>query len=438
MNVEVRQTESAVEKAVAEQFEKRAEALPGTDWVRELRSGAFARFAEKGLPHRRIEEWKYTDLRTLLRDLPPPASGGAAGISPDTLGDIDAHRVTIVDGGQPELPKAVEGVEIESFETALAGGDPAFADLLASWPRGSDSPVLDLNTAFMNTGVVIRVKAGVQLDRPLHVTHVTRATEPSAVYARSVVILEDGAKATFIESYEGPDGVAYHVNAATRFQAGDKTDFTHIKVQREGDSAIHLATLGGAVGAEAKLTLVPFTIGAALSRTNIAWRFDGADAVGNIAGVQILGGRQHADTTLFVDHREPNCGSRELMKNVLDDRARGVFQGMILVRKDAQETDGKMMSQALMLSDGAEMDNKPELEIYADNVACGHGATTGNIDEDLLFYLRSRGIPEVQAQALLIEAFIAEAVEAIENEQIREALSGYAHDWVARRKGQET
>lgn len=434
MNVEVRRTETAAEQAAAAQFEERAPALQGESWVREMRAGAIARFAEAGLPHRRIEEWKYTDLRSAVRQLPAPAiASEAAGDQPATLGEIDAHRIVIVDGGRPEMPSGIAGVEVQSLEAALATGDEAFRALMSEWPSGVASPVLDLNTAFMGTGVVIRVKADTALDKPLHVAFAVTGEE-AAYYARNVLIVEDGASVTFVESYEGPDGVPYHVNTATRFQVAGSARLTYVKVQRDGDSAVHVSTIGGEVGEATNLVLAPFTTGAALSRNTVGLLLEGRDSVANVAGVQLLGGRQHGDTTLFVDHKEPACVSRELFKSVLDERARGVFQGMILVRKDAQETDGKMMSQALMLSDGAEMDNKPELEIYADNVQCGHGATTGAIDENLLFYLRARGIPERTAQALLIEAFIVEALEAIGDEAIQDALSAYAHDWVSARR----
>ncbi len=436
MNLEVRQhAATGPEEAASAQFEARAATLPGASWVKELRSGAMARFAEAGLPHRRIEEWKYTDLRTAIRQLPAPASGEASGRGqPATLSAIEAHRIVIVDGGTPQLPDAIPGVEVTSLEAALAEGDPAFRDLVSTWPRGVESSVFDLNTAFMQTGAVIRVKADTALDKPLHLAFVATGAEEATLYARNILIVEDGAALTYVESYEGPNGLAYHVNTATRFTVGDNARLAYVKLQRDGDEAVHLAAIGGEVGAGANLALSPFMIGGALSRNNVGLRFDGRDAVGNVAGVQMLGARQHADTTLFVDHKEPACVSRELFKSVLDDRARGVFQGMILVRKDAQETDGKMMSQALMLSDRSEMDNKPELEIYADNVQCGHGATTGALDHNLLFYLRSRGIPESTAQALLIEAFIYEALEAIGDEAIEAALSGYAHDWVSVRR----
>jgi Fe-S cluster assembly protein SufD len=245
----IRRMETAAEKAAADQFAARSGDLPGSSWVREMRSGAIARFAENGLPHRRIEEWKYTDLRAAVRDLPAPAAAAATGgVSPETLAGIDAYRITIVDGGVPDLPDAIAGVEIEPLEAALARGDATFRELAADWPRGAESSVLDLNTAFMRAGVVVRVTAGTRLDKPVHVAFVTASPEPATAYVRNVLVVEDGAAATFVESYRG---------AGRRFLSRQRRDpvsrrreanVTYVKVLRDGDSAVHLATVGGEVG----------------------------------------------------------------------------------------------------------------------------------------------------------------------------------------------
>lgn len=439
MNIEVRSTRTAAEQAAPEQFERLAAGLPGGGAAGVARAEAIGRFAAAGMPHRRLEDWKYTDLRTLVRDLPAPAApSGAVPIEPETLAEIDAWRIVVVDGGAPVVPAGLAGagVTVRPLADALAdtqGGDAA--PLLDDWPAHSQTPILDLNTAFMASGVVVRVPDGMKLDRPIHVACVATLPSAAAIYLRNRFDVGAGASATILESFEGPDGIAYMVDTATRLSVGSGGTLTWLKVQTDGDAAVHLATVAADVAQRATFTCTPFTLGAAVSRNQITVTFVGPDAKADVAGVQLLAGRQHGDTTLFVDHALPGSASRELFKTVLDGRGRGVFQGMILVRQDAQKTDGRMMSQALMLSDQAEMDNKPELEIYADDVQCGHGATAGRIDEDLLFYLRARGIPEVQAKALLIEAFVGEAIEAIGDEAIRAALSALAHDWVAGHAG---
>ncbi|WP_436641926.1 Fe-S cluster assembly protein SufD [Microbaculum sp. FT89] len=434
MNVEVRNKQTAAEQAASEQFDAVAAMLPGTEAVAAVRKQAIARFAASGLPHRRVEEWKYTDLRAALRELPPPATASDAPIGADTLGELDAWRIVIVDGGEPRLPKelADQGVVVSRLSETLAAGT-----LEGEWPEGTGSAIFDLNTAFVSTGVGIRVPENVHIDKPIQIACVTTVPTAASIYLRNRVDVGAGGSLTVVETFEGPDGIGYLVNSATRLSADRDAALTWVKVQHDGDAAMHFSTVAADVGQGSKLTMAPFTTGAALSRNQFAIAFIGEHAEVNLAGVQLLGDRQHGDTTLFVDHALPDGESRELFKSVLDEQARGVFQGKILVRQDAQKTDGRMMMQALMLSDQAEVDSKPELEIYADDVQCGHGSTSGRIDEDLLFYLRARGIPELTAKALLIEAFVGEVVEEIGHAAVGEALSSLAHDWVMQHARQE-
>ncbi len=434
MNVEVRNKQTAAEQAASDQFAAVSGSLPGTDAVAATRAAAIRRFTEAGLPHRRIEEWKYTDLRGALRELPAPAVASDTPIGPDTLGEIDAWRIVIVDGGEPRLPDGLagQGITVERLSEVLAAGV-----LEAEWPEGTPSAMLDLNTAFVASGVTLRVPEGVHVDKPIHIACVTTVPDAASIYLRNSVEVGAGGSVTVAETFEGPDGIAYVVNTATRVTVARDAQATWVKVQRDGNKAVHMATLASDVGQGGRLTLAPYTTGAALSRNQFAIAFAGEHAEANLAGVHLLCDRQLGDTTLFVDHALPHGTSKELFKSVLDDEARGVFQGKIIVRQDAQKVDGRMMTQSLMLSERAEADNKPELEIYADNVQCGHGATSGRIDEDLLFYLRARGIPELAAKALLIEAFVGEAVTAIGNEAIGEALSELTHEWVSRHSHQE-
>ena len=435
MSVEVRVVQTAAEEAVPGQFEAVAGTLPGSPDIQAERRAALARFRSEGLPHRRVEEWKYTDLRRVLGEMPAPVQPTGAPIGPETLAELDTWKIVIVDGGIVCLPDGLadQGVSVTTLADTLA--DAGGAALLEGWPAEARSSILELNTAFMATGIIVSVPDGVHLDKPVHIAAVTTVPEAAAFTSRHAITVGANASATVIESYEGPDGVSYLVNTANKIAVGRDSALTWVKIQRDGTAATHLSTATIEVDQGARLTCAPITIGAALSRNQFAMAFDGEHADVNVTGVQLLGGRQHGDTTLFVDHALPNGASRELFKSVLDGRARGVFQGKIVVRQDAQKVDGRMMAQSLMLSDQAEADSKPELEIYADDVQCGHGSTSGRIDEDLLFYLRARGIPEVTAKALLIEAFIGEAVEAIGNEAIAEALSSLAHDWVVQHAG---
>jgi Fe-S cluster assembly protein SufD len=243
----------------------------------------------------------------------------------------------------------------------------------------------------------------------------------------------EGARVMLVESYEGPAGCGYQANAALEVFVGDAAHVDHVKIIGEGADAMHISTLAAAIGARARFNTFTFTAGGAVIRNQLFLKFDGEETVANISGATLLKGRQHADTTLVATHIARGCQSREVFKSVLDEEAHGVFQGRIMVRPGAQQTDAKMMTRALLLSEQAEADNKPELEIFADDVTCGHGATAGALDESLLFYLRARGLSEKEAQALLIQAFVGEAIEQIASDDLREHAVSAAERWLQAR-----
>ncbi len=232
-----------------------------------------------------------------------------------------------------------------------------------------------------------------------------------------------GAKATLtlVESFVAATDAAYQINDSIFVSVGAGARLDHVRLMEDRSDAFNLSTFQVELGKEATLNTFNLTSGAAVSRYNLSLKFAGEGARAETFGVNLLRGNQHGDSTLVVDHAVPGCMSRETFRSVLDDQARSVFQGRIIVRPGAQKTDGKMMTRALLLSEEAEADHKPELEIFADDVTCGHGAVSGALDEDLLFYLRARGLPEQEAQALLIQAFVGEAIEAVVDEKLREA-----------------
>ncbi len=269
----------------------------------------------------------------------------------------------------------------------------------------------------MNDGVLIEIADGAKIARPIHIVNCHVGSVPSSTYARSLIVAGKNSEATIVESFVGPDGIAYQTNSAAELHVGDNASFDFIRLQAEGKASLHLSTLLANIGNDAKVSLYPLTSGAAVSRYSVTLRFAGNSIEGRFAGANLLRGRQHADTTLVLDHAMPNGTSRELIKSALDDESRGIFQGRIIVRRGAQKTDARMATHALMLSDTAESDNKPELEIFADDVQCGHGATSGAIDESLMFYFLARGIPRKEAEALLIQSFVAEPLEMIAHER---------------------
>jgi Fe-S cluster assembly protein SufD len=445
VNAEVAVIKTAAETALAQTFAQARDQLPGDEAIMARRNAAFDVFAKEGLPHRRIEEWKYTDLRALMRDAkplasPPDASAKArAKDAGRVLGDLDARRLVFVDGAfVPELSDLREleaGLVVGSLAQALTDGDPVVAARLGKLAPALDAAVA-LNTALMGDGAVIRVASGATIERPLHLLFVA-SDKPAAIFTRSLVTIDHGARVMLIESHEGPATSDYQVNAALELFAGDGAHVDHVKVIGEGTEALHVSTLAAAIGAHARFNTFSFISGGAVVRNQLFLRLDGEGTVAAIRGASLLKDRQHADTTLFADHIARDCQSRQMFKSVLDNEAHGVFQGRIIVRRHAQKTDAKMMTQALLLSERAEADNKPELEIFADDVQCGHGATAGALDEELKFYLMARGIPPAEAEAMLIQAFLGEAIEGIEHAGLREALIESVASWLGARSSFE-
>ena len=441
MNAEVTPIKTAAETALAQSFAQARGRLPGDDAVAALRKSAFDVFVKEGLPHRRVEDWKYTDLRALMRDAKPladppgHAEKAAAKGAGALLGDIDARRLVFVDGAfVAEMSDAANlepGLSVRSLAEALADGDPTLTAHLGKVAPASNVAVA-LNTALMGDGALIRIAAGAAIERPLHLLFVA-SDKPAATFVRSLVVVEAGARAMLIESHEGPAGADYQSNAVLELLVGDKAHVDHVKIIGEGADALHVSTLAAAIGGQARFNSFSYTAGGAVVRNQLFLKFDGEGTVAGIRGAALLRGRQHADTTLVAEHKARDCQCREVFKTVLDDEARGVFQGRIIVRPQAQKTDAKMMTQALLLSDRAEADNKPELEIFADDVQCGHGATAGALDDELKFYLMARGIPAAEAESLLIQAFLGEAIEGIEHAGLREALMDSVVAWLKRR-----
>ena len=434
MNVEVRNTKTAAEQTLSAAFAAARDTLPGKGAVAKLREDAFKRFDANGLPHRRVEEWKYTDLRALMREAKPlaaPAGAKPKGDIAPILSGVQADHIAIVNGryepGWSDFKGGDPGIVIEELFKFLAG-NPNFR--LGQVP-GTDDPAYWLNTAFMSGGVALRVKGSVA--KPLHIAHVFSGNAGGAVYPRSVVVVEPGAQVTLIESFSGPEGVDYQVNSALEIAIGDGARLDHIQIGSDGGAALRVSTLGVTVGAKATYKDFAFTLSGAVVRNQTFVRFNGEVSEGAIDGASLLKGRQHVDNTLVISHAAGHCTSRERFKSVLDGESHGIFQGKIIVEPHAQKTDGKMMTRALLLSDEAEADNKPELEIFADDVVCGHGATAGALDPGLKFYLMSRGIPAPEAEALLIEAFIDETIEEIAHEGIRDALKFAALKWLGSR-----
>ncbi|MBC9876467.1 Fe-S cluster assembly protein SufD [Bradyrhizobium sp. INPA01-394B] len=439
MNAQIRPVKTAAEIGFADLFAAVLKDLPGGSSTQAIRSDAFDRFAAQGLPHSRVEAWKYTDLRRLVSDAKPLASRpdaaakSAAGGAGAVFAGVDARRLLIVDGAfVPELSDlaALEaGVAIRATVEALGA-----EEIPLPFGMASTDPVAALNTALAGDGVLITVAADVIVERPIHLVFVTTRTAPGAMFTRSRLELGSGASLTLVETHEGPDQSDYQVNAALQVDIGDKASLDHIKITSEGAAALHLATLEALIGAGANYREFGLTMGGAVVRNQLFLRLAGEGTNTSVHQASLLAGDQHADTTLTVDHAAAGSQSREVFKAVVDNEARAVFQGKITVQQGAQQTDARMMARALLLSDDAVVNCKPELEIFADDVQCGHGTTTGALDDQLKFYLMARGIPEKEAETLLIEAFVGEVIDAVAHDDLRDALSQTMLAWLKRRK----
>jgi Fe-S cluster assembly protein SufD len=349
------------------------------------------------------------------------------------LAHVDADRVAFINGRhRPALDDISEplGLQVTALETVLQSVADGDARRFAADPA---DVIAVLNTAFMTDGALVRVKEGATIRRPLLVVFVRAGDERRSVAIRNVIEVGAGASATIIEAHVVLPGTApeSQVNSRSVVRVEKGATLTHAKVAVDIGKCVHLANWDVTLEAQGTYNAFQFSSALGLARNETRVRFAGEGGKLDLSGAYLARGKEHIDTTLVVDHAVPGCASREFFKGVLDGQSRGVFQGKIVVRPDAQKTDGKQMSQALMLSEDAEFDSKPELEIFADDVVCGHGATTAELDPDLLFYCRSRGIPEKEARALMIASFIGEVLEKVENAELRAALTSYAESWLA-------
>jgi Fe-S cluster assembly protein SufD len=412
---------------------ERSEERPSSDrpdWWSELAQQGYERFKELGLPHRRVEAWKYTDLRTKLR-------GGAASALPSEnalaldLSSLETLDVHMENGLVARLPEeAPTGLTILSLNQALT----RMPDVLESYVGQNSALAQDsltgLNSALVEDGVVILVNKDVSIDTPIVIHHELKAPNDDAIFTRNLVILDKGSQITLIESFDGASGPEMS-HSVSEVVINEGAHLHHLKIQSEGPAATNVTTLAVELGEKAEFDSFTLSIGGAVARNEVAVRFAGEHSNANLNGCFILKDKQHCDTTTRVEHAVPNCTSNEVFRSVMADRSRGVFQGKISVEPDAQKTDARMMTRSLLLSDRAEMDAKPELEIYADDVKCAHGATIGSIDEEALFYLQSRGIDRKRAKTLLMSAFVSETLETVPSEPLKSVIRDLIEDRLA-------
>ncbi|MFV3073818.1 Fe-S cluster assembly protein SufD [Niveispirillum fermenti] len=419
----MRDEQNQTAKGFVEQVVALAPALDG------VRGEGLDRFAKAGLPTTRVEAWKFTNLRGLDKLILGPAPD-AASVAVDAIPtalDRPGPRLVFVAGQFRADLSRTDGLPDGAVLEPLAAGTAA--------PATGDDPFRALNSALPSDGAALRIGPAVKLDRPVELVFIAASAGDKAALwnPRILIDIADGAEATVVEHHVGANAGPYVSNIAADVKVGAGARLHHYKLQAESLDAWHLANIATHLAQDAVYDTFVLNLGARLARHEARQVLDGTGIEARVSGAYAIGGNQVSDITTLIDHARPSCTSREVVKGVIDGNARAVFQGKIVVRPDAQKTDGYQLNRALLLSDNAEINSKPELEIYADDVKCSHGATAGELDEDQMFYLRARGIPRDAARVLLIGAFLDEALDEIIDEDIRAHFRGRAESWMGRR-----
>jgi len=413
-----------------ERFEK--ESKPPS-WLFPLRKAGIARFAELGFPTLRHEDWRFTNV-TPIAKLPfkpvfdTNADGVTAGaLSELTFANLAGTRLVFVNGqfasGLSAVHGLPQGVKAASLAAALASEPALLEKHLGRYVRMEDYAFAALNTAFFLDGAFIHVPAGVAVPEPIQLVFVSTVKEAGATtHPRNLIIAEKQSRLTVVESYVRTVEAPSFTNAVTELVAGDDAVVEHVKYQDESREAFHMATVHGEFGRHSRVNAHSFALGARLSRNSIYAKLAGEGLECILNGLYLTKGDQLADHHMVVEHAHPNCASHEYFNGILEDKSKGVFHGRILVQSVAQKTDAKQTNKNILLSDEATVHTKPQLEIYADDVKCTHGATIGQLNEDSIYYLRSRGIGLETAKQMLIHAFAGEIIDRVKCDPVREEL----------------
>jgi Fe-S cluster assembly protein SufD len=407
-------------------------------FLAELRERAAARFGQTGFPTRRDEAWRFSDLRPLTNEVfdlaDPDLVTGAS--QPYALGE-EAIRAVLVNGRlAPELSRMgglPPGVWLGSLSEAIATRPGLVEPLLDQGEGEGNLPLAALNAALFADGLVLSLEPGAVLDRPLEIVHWGQAPRHSAIHSRHLLLLGARARATVLEIFAGKGN--YWQNPVTIVRVGEGADLRHYKLQDEAVGAVHTALARVAIDGHACYDSFVLALGGRLARHEVQSVIEGSHATCALNGAYMARGQQETTIATLVDHAAPCSSTREVIKGVAEQRAHGVFQGKFLVRREAQKTDAHQLNKNLLLSTRAAIDTKPELEIFADDVKCSHGATVGDLDDRALFYLRSRGIEEMEARRMLIEAFAVDALDLVEDAAVRAFLDGHLHRWLRDESG---
>ncbi len=402
----------------------------GIGWLDALRQQSRTAFDAQGLPSPKVESWKYTSLKPLdgFAFARPAPTKGKTGGTDAALGALGGTYLVFVDGAFDMKASRADGAHAMPLSMALQSKADAVHQYLGHI-AGSDDPLTLLNSGVIDDGLVLMID-GATIDKPIVVEHISSASKDGvALHPRSLIVLKKNARATVIERFSGAG--RYLINPVSEIVVEEGAKLTHIRLFEDDETAFNLSHLSAHVGKDAGYESHVLATGGALVRNEMKIELASSGADASLYGAYLARGKQHTDHTTVLRHAAPHTTSRELYKGALNDTARGVFQGNIYVAKGADGTDGNMTNRTILLSEKAEMDAKPQLEIYADDVKCAHGATIGNLEEDALFYLQARGIPERQARELLVEGFVAEAFGNLADDAIEDLLRARIAAWLA-------
>ncbi|HEX6501880.1 MAG TPA: Fe-S cluster assembly protein SufD [Terriglobales bacterium] len=415
------------------EFEKRA-AGQNLPWLRRLRAQAFGRFCETGFPTTHDEDWRFTNVSAIARtpfQLAPQVAPQLAKSDLPLLSGAAARLVFVNGHLARDLSTLSERIHISSLREEFAHSPDAVRGHLGQYLDVRRDPFCALNTAFAEDGAYVHVRRGLAVEEPVHLVFISVAGEqPTMSHPRNLLVFEDESEATVVEEYISIGTGAVLCNSATELIAGENTTIAHYMIEREHGDAYNVSTLRIQQGRSANVASHSLLLGGGLVRNNVHPVLAGEGGECLINGLFVGNGREHLDNFMHVEHASPHCSSRQFYNGILDGHAHGVFHGRIVVHKDAQKTDAKQTNRNLLLSDDAQIDTKPQLEIYADDVKCTHGATIGQIEENALFYLQSRGIDEASARRLLLLAFASECVERMKAGSARTHVEHLIHEYL--------
>lgn len=407
-------------------------------WLKELRESAIASFGKLGFPTVRDEDWKYTNIEPIVsttfersgRLAKSPHAVTANEIFALSFTDPVANRLVFINGAySPQLSSLrglPRGVRVESFADALRNDDAVLREHLSRYVCYREHSFAALNTAFLEDGALVVIPRREVIEEPIHLVFVSFAEDrPMVSHPRNLIVVGEGSQARIVESHLGIGRIAYFANAVTELVGGEGAAIEHYLLQRETDTGLHIGTLEAHLSRHCALIAHCITLGGSLIRNNARVVLNGEGSECGLNGLYLLDGRQHVDNHTEIEHCMPRAKSQELYKGILRGKARGVFDGKILVHKDAQKSDARQTNKNLLLSEDAVVNSKPQLEIYADDVKCSHGSTVGQLDRDALFYLRSRGIDFGAAQSLLSYAFASEVIGGVKIASLRDHLNDY-------------